>query len=270
MDQTTLRYDHLIENHLEHLKREYHRLRTDTIRPQFWFLTTTFVPVESKRDDGLSIPPHRCFVFFERFYVRLLSKLMNNFERKRWLQPLTYLYIDYPFTKREKTFATLSPIEQFRLNQFHFYPEHPETTCHIHSVMLAAPHLVDRFRAIAPQLESLFKSLGPANCTLHAAPLQSIDELRDVMFYSSKLLAQPTSVLTTLSKQLWEPRKISDKLRQSFCDIDLCTVLPKAKSEPIYVKSDWERELETALRRVLINREPNADLDVPPNVRYWG
>ena len=65
---------------------------------------------------------------FERFYVRLLSKLMNNFERKRWLQPLTYLYIDYPFTKREKTFATLSPIEQFRLNQFHFYPEHPETT----------------------------------------------------------------------------------------------------------------------------------------------
>jgi len=25
-----------------------------------------------------------------------------------------------------------------------------------------------------------------------------------------------------------------------------------------------------ALGRVLINRQPNADLDVPPNVRYWG
>jgi hypothetical protein len=24
------------------------------------------------------------------------------------------------------------------------------------------------------------------------------------------------------------------------------------------------------LGRVLINRQPNADLDVPPNVRYWG
>ena len=82
---------------------------------------------------------------------------MNNFERKRTLQPLTYLYIDYPFTKREKTFATLSPIEQFRANQFHFYPEHPETTCHIHSVMLVAPHLVDRFRAIAPELKCLFQ-----------------------------------------------------------------------------------------------------------------
>ena len=33
--------------------------------------------------------------------------------------------------------------------------------------------------------------------------------------------------------------------------------------------------LLTALRsfllgRVLINRQPNADLDAPPNVRYWG
>ena len=62
------------------------------------------------------IPPHRCFVLFERFYVRLLSKLMNNFERKRWLQPLTYVYIDYPFTKRKKTYATLSSMEQFKVS----------------------------------------------------------------------------------------------------------------------------------------------------------
>ena len=113
MDQTTLRYDDLIESHLEHLNQEYrHQLIDDATLRQFWFLTTTFVSVEAKRDDHIPIPPHRCFVFFERFYVRLLSKLMNNFERKRWLQPLTYAYIDYPFTKREKTYATLSPIEQ--------------------------------------------------------------------------------------------------------------------------------------------------------------
>jgi hypothetical protein len=201
MDQTILRYDHLIENHFEHLKREYHRLWTDTIPPQFWFLTTTFVPVEAKRDDHLCIPPHRCIVLFEKFYVRLLSRLMNNFERKRWLQPLTYVYIDYPFTKRRKTYATLSPMEQFRVNQFHFYPEHPETTCHIHSVMLVAPTLAARFKTIQPSLANLFQSLGPANCTLHAAPLLSIDELRDAMFYSSKLLKQPPSVLRSLSKQ---------------------------------------------------------------------
>ena len=47
---------------------------------------------------------------------------MNNFERKRWLQPLTYVYIDYPFTKREKTYATLSLTEQFKANPFASIP----------------------------------------------------------------------------------------------------------------------------------------------------
>jgi hypothetical protein len=115
----------------------------------FWFLTVTFLPVEAKRDNPFPIPPHRCIVLFERFYVRLLSRLMNNFQRKgqRALQPLTY--VDYPFTKRKKTFATLPPIEQLRLNQFHFYPEHPETTPHNHSIMFIAPQLVARFKAIS-------------------------------------------------------------------------------------------------------------------------
>jgi len=271
MDQTTLRYDDLIESHLEHLNREYrHQLIDDATLPQFWFLTTTFVPVESKRYDHIPIPPHRCFVFFERFYVRLLSKLMNNFERKRWLQPLTYAYIDYPFTKRKKTFATLSPIEQFRLNQFHFYPEHPEMGPHVHSIMLIKPQLVERFEAIRPSLPNLFQGLGRANCTLHTAQLQTHADVRRAIFYSSKLLKQPSNVLRGLSKRHWESGKFPDEPRRRHCDIDLYTVLPKAKSEPVYVKSDWERELEAALGRVLTNREPNADLDVPPNVRYWG
>jgi hypothetical protein len=67
----------------------------------------------------------------------------------------------------------------------------------------------------------------PANCTLHTAPLQTHDDLRHAIFYSSKLLKRP-------------PRSLRD--------IDLYTVLPKAKGEPVYVKSDWERELEAALR----------------------
>ena len=172
MDQTTLPYKNLIESHLEHLTRQYRDLLIDApTLPQFWFMTVTFVPFEAKRNDLTPIPPPRCFVLFERFYVRLLSKLMNNFERKRHLQPLTYLYIDYPFTKRNKTFATLSPIEQFRVNCFQFHPEHPETTCHIHAIMLIAPQLVARFKAIAPELACLFQSLSPANCTLHTAPI---------------------------------------------------------------------------------------------------
>ena len=253
MDQSTLRYDHLIKNHLEHLKREYEHLIVDCATlPQFWFLTTTFLPVEAKRDDHIPIPPHRCIVFFERFYVRLLSRLMNNFQRKgqRPLQPLTYLYIDYPFTKREKTYAALSPIDWFFANPFHFYPEHPETTCHIHSVMLVAPQLVDRFEAIRPSLATLFQNLGTANCTLHTAPLQTHDDLRRAMFYSSKLLKE-------LSKRLLEPCKLYEPWK-SLSDIDLYTVLPKAKSEPVYAKSEWEHELEAALKdlRVKAIRAP--------------
>ena len=67
------------------------------------------------------------------------------------------------------------------------------------------------------------------------------------MFYSSKLLKQTASVLGGLSKQHWESGKFPDEPRRSHGDIDLYTVLPKAKSEPVYVKSDWERELEAAL-----------------------
>ena len=104
---------------------------------------------------------------------------------------------------------------------------------------------------------------------MHAIPLQTHDALRRAIFYSSKLLKQPPSVLRVFSKKLWELRKLPDEPRKRLSDIDLYTVLPKAKTEPVYVKSDWERELEAALRRVLINRQPNADLDVPPIVRYW-
>ena len=93
--------------------------------------------------------------------------------------------------------------------------------------MLIAPRLVARFKAFAPELEGLFQSLGPANCAPHTAPLQTHDDLRHAIFYSSKLLKRP-------------PRSLRD--------IDLYTVLPKAKGEPVYVKSDWERELEAALR----------------------
>jgi hypothetical protein len=187
----------------------------------------------------MTISPSRLIAALSssRFYVRLLSRIMNNFGRKRWLQPLAYVYADYPFTKRKKTYATLSPMEQFRASQFRFCPEHPETSPHLHSVMLIPPELVDRFKAIASELENFFQNLGPANRTLHATPLHSIDELRDVIFYSSKLLKRPPISLR---------------------DVDLYIVLPKAKSEPVYVKSDWEGELETGQR----NRVPRSANEV--------
>jgi hypothetical protein len=56
------------------------------------------------------------------------------------------------------------------------------------------------------------------------------------------------SRIISLSNSANTPSKVPDEPRRSHFDIDLYTVLPKAKSEPIYIKSDWERELETALK----------------------
>jgi hypothetical protein len=59
------------------------------------------------------------------------------------------------------------------------------------------------------------------------------------MFYSSKLLKRPP---------------------QSLIDIDLWRALPKAKSEPIYVMLEWERELEAALKESRVKGVPVPQL----------
>jgi hypothetical protein len=248
LHEPRLSYTVLIEHHIDHLLREHEHRSSGPISPQLWFLTATFVDVESKRKDHLSIPPQRCFILFEQFYVRLLPKLMSNFARKRPLQPLTYAYIDYPFTKLEKPYACLSNIERFYSNRARRRLEHPEITPHIHAVMLVAPALVDRFNVVVPQLESLFRKMNPANRTLHAVQVQTSHELRDVMFYSSKLLKQPEMLCTPTSAAFRHESARCSSPKRTSCDIDLYTVLPKAESEPIYVKADWERELEAALK----------------------
>jgi len=71
------------------------------------------------------------------------------------------------------------------------------------------------------------------------------------MFYSSKLLKQPQTVLKPLSKFHREPRaKRLGEPTVSFADpTDLYIVLPKAKSEPVYTTCSWERGLEVQDRR---------------------
>ena len=125
--QTDLPYECLIENHIEHLMSEYDRLSTDDACPQLWLLSATFIPFRDKREDHVPIPIHRCFAYFERFYVRMLPKLMSNFGRKHHLQPPTYLYADYPFTKKEKTYAPLTPNEKFWANRFRSSLECPSS-----------------------------------------------------------------------------------------------------------------------------------------------
>lgn len=181
--QMDLAYECLIESHIEHLMSEYDRLSTDDARPQLWFLSATFIPFRYKPADHVPIPLDRCLAYFERFYVHMLPRLMSNFERKRHLQPLTYLYADYPFTKKDKTYAPLTPNEKFDANRFRPHLEHPETNPHVHALMLLPPGLIDRFKAILPELEKLFRGLCQTNCTFHAVAFEPAD-IRNVIFYA--------------------------------------------------------------------------------------
>ena len=109
MNQSDLSYECLIDNHIKHVLQDYKRHSIDDAQSQLWFLTATF-------SNQVPISPDRVIAFFERFYVWLLPRLMSNFERKRHLQPLVYLYVDYPFTKRDKTYAPLTPNAKFYAN----------------------------------------------------------------------------------------------------------------------------------------------------------
>ena len=168
----------------------------------------------------------------------MLPKLMSNFGRKHHLQPPTYLYADYPFTKKEKTYAPLTPNEKFWSNRFRSSLEHPETNPHVHAVMLLPPGLIDRFKAILPQLEKLFSGSGQANCTFDAFTFEYAD-IRNVMFYASKLFRQPQAALKSIAKHAHEPAtNKTGNPSASFASIDLYTVLPKARREPVYCKLD--------------------------------
>ena len=199
----------------------------DATLPQFWFLTVTFLPVEAKRDDHISHPTSSLLCPLRALLCPACLKADEQFRTQEMAAAPDLPLHRLPVHQAREDVRYALTNRAISRNPFHFYPEHPETTPHIHSIMLVAPQLVERFKAIRASLANLFQSLGPANCTLRTASLQTRDDLRRAIFYSSKLLKQP-------------PRSLSD--------IDLYTVLPKAKSEPVYVKSDWERELEAALR----------------------
>lgn len=93
--------------------------------------------------------------------------------------------------------------------------------------MLIHPDLVERFEQRLSRLEPLFQSLGTINRTLEICELSKPGDDERVLAYSSELLAKPQ--------------------HPDLRDIDLFMWLPKARSEPSYQKSPYERELEQAL-----------------------
>jgi hypothetical protein len=221
-------------SHLRRLRQEQAKLRatdqeSDLPAPKLLFVTATFVPIEEAKPNAIPIPASTCLEAFEQFYVRgFLSKLIGHYGRPnlRDLQPLAFAFIDYPFSKRKKSYATLPQFEQ-SLKKGRLAREHPETTPHIHALMVLHPRLVEKFEAKRSEFEPLFRSLRPTNRTLD---IQEIAELSDdavVLAYSTEILKKPQ--------------------HPDLKDVDLFTWLPKAPSEPNYQKQQFEKELEEKL-----------------------
>ena len=77
-------------------------------------------------------------------------------------------------------------------------------------------------------------------------------ELRSQVPYLSRQQPAITAVLNT-------------RVRIDFASLTLKPATVPSSSEAL-----WGDPLGSILGRVLINRQPNADSDAPPNVRYWG
>jgi hypothetical protein len=148
----------------------------------------------------------------------MLSNLMNNYTRKRHLQPLTYACIDFPFPKIRKQ------KHPGRTQSSNLSPQ--ELTAHIHAIIVMHPRLVDRFEYQAFQLKLLYSGLSAINESLDIRYLPTDDDIKRALFYSANLMAN-----------------VPPELRGE----DLNIMLPKARSELAYTKSHLEKELELKL-----------------------
>ena len=80
---------------------------------------------------------------YERCYQRMVKMLLsstNNYQRKKYLQPLTYAFFEKPHQKKSSSISTLDERN---------FP-------HIHSVMLFHPETRFRWNEIQPELFSRF------------------------------------------------------------------------------------------------------------------
>ncbi|MDP6430292.1 MAG: hypothetical protein QF393_19935, partial [Rhodospirillales bacterium] len=131
---------------------------------------------------------------FENGYTNLTCSkhiLGNNYQRKHHLKPITWAWLDYPFTKWKRATDGQSGFNKLKLNR-----GHPETTPHIHSIMLIHPKTIDRFEALgADGLKKIFREADPRVMT---TDLQMVNNIKRTVEYSSALMKYPRPGLQDL------------------------------------------------------------------------
>src|SRR5579872_1785544 len=107
-------------------------------------VTATFVPNR--------VRPRRVLGQFGKFYPRLCSRLVTNWDRpsKQHLQPRVIAFRDDPRTRPGK--YTRRP---------NYFSDHPEACPHVHAVAVIRPELAGRFWEVAGGLEQDWQSISP-------------------------------------------------------------------------------------------------------------
>ena len=148
--------------------------RIDGVGAIPYFLTMTF----ANTSDSTALPQmrstHSILRSFEYCYGCLMNSkrlLGNNYKRKLRLQPLTYAFVDLPYTKRNRTTDGRDQFERMRLAR-----GHPERNPHIHAVMAVHPHTQEKLETLGSDgLRTFFKRF----CTdVMTVDLQRVNSLR--------------------------------------------------------------------------------------------
>jgi hypothetical protein len=188
----------------------------------------------------------------------MLSKIISHYNRSsvRHLQPVTFVFVDFPFSKPKNKKSDQAAIYRRALINGRLMREHPDTSAHLHGIMAIKPDVLDKFEAFRSTAEGTFASLHPLNRTLHIVPISPNTEGL-VLAYSAALLRagfkerEWCQEVDARRQDLGLARNLRPHTGWNslyLADADLFNWLPKGTREPSYQRLDYERELEEIMR----------------------
>ena len=134
--RSRINYEQFLNGAEEHI---YQRVNEIGAIP--YLLTVTFARKNNFcLDDKGSMKPRSgrsILNSFENCYGYLMNSkklLGNNYERKHHLHPLTYAFVDFPYTKHHRVTDGLGQFEKMKV-----HGRHPEHNPHIHAILSSAP-----------------------------------------------------------------------------------------------------------------------------------
>jgi hypothetical protein len=179
-----------------------------------------------------AVKPDRILLGFERLYVRICRRLVNNPDRpsKRHLLPFVIAFRDDPSTRRDKKHRRAASL----------LSTHPSVAEHVHSIMVVHPALADRFLEIAGDLQGVWRSIPRRNGGAGGLPWYDNGSLRVELEFARRvgamMAADPGRCRARVREDVHGWIDYSAKLmrrRSAADDGGLFTVLPTETNSPL-------------------------------------